>query len=93
MPMEWDVFTVLVAVAGLFLSVGTPIIKLNSTITKLNVLLGQMQKRVENIDGEIEDIRQKSKESHRRIWEHNTEQDDKLNNHETRIAMLERKND
>lgn len=90
-PMEWTVVTVLVAVAGLFLSVGTPIIKLNSTITKLNVLLSQMQKRVDGIDGEMKDIRQKAKESHRRIWEHNSEQDETLNDHETRIRVLEQK--
>lgn len=32
----------------------------------------------------------KNHESHRRIWEHNEEQDEKLNNHETRLQVLEK---
>ena len=33
---EWSVVGVLVVLVGLFLSVGAPVIRLNSTITKLS---------------------------------------------------------
>lgn len=37
--MEWTVITVLVALVGLLATVGAPVIKLNSNLTKLTVLL------------------------------------------------------
>ena len=42
---EWNVVGVLVVVAGLFLSVGAPVIRLNSTLTKLSTLVEAVQSR------------------------------------------------
>lgn len=89
--MEWTVFEVLAAVAALFLSLGVPIIKLNGTITKLNVTLERTEKDVTQQKQELERQREAAKESHRRLWEHNDEQDDMLNDHERRITILEHK--
>ncbi|OUN81937.1 hypothetical protein [Gemmiger sp. An50] len=81
---EWSVVGVLVVVVGLFLSVGAPVIRLNSTITKLSTLVEGLRDR--QVQQE-----QNNSDSHRRIWKHNEEQDAVLNDHETRITILERK--
>jgi hypothetical protein len=80
---EWGVVTVLIAVVGLAVTVGKPIITLNSTITKLNVL-------VDGIKSDVESLTAKNSESHARIWEHNEKQDAKLDDHERRIIVLEK---
>lgn len=81
---QWDVVTVLVAVVGLFATVGAPVIKLNATMTRLSTLVEALEKKVDNQAAS-------SKESHRRLWEHNDEQDGKIADHEKRITILERK--
>lgn len=81
---EWTVVTVLIALVGLFITVGKPIINLNKNITTLNMTVQQNSKS-------IEEQQKKAHESHRKLWDHNTEQDKKLANHETRISLLERK--
>lgn len=89
--MEWTVVTVLIAVVGLALTVGTPIVRLNQTITTLNVTLEQIKRDVERNAKAISDQETASKESHRRIWDHNDKQDEQINNHEQRITRLESK--
>ena len=37
----------------------------------------------------VSQMGEKNTESHRRIWEHNTEQDETLDNHEKRITKIE----
>lgn len=81
---QWDVVTVLAAVVGLFATVGAPVIRLNATMTRLSALVEQLEKKVDSQAAS-------SKESHRRLWEHNDEQDEQLNDHEKRITILERK--
>lgn len=79
---EWGVVGVIIALAGLLATVTAPLIKLNGNITSLNVTLNQMRK-------DVDAQKESSKESHRRLWEHNEEQDEKLENHECRIKILE----
>ena len=81
---EWNVVGVLVVVAGLFLSVGAPVIRLNSNLTKLSTLVEAVQSLQYRQERDNTD-------SHRRLWKHNDEQDAALNDHETRITILERK--
>lgn len=89
--MEWTVFTVLSAVAALGISIGVPLIKLNSTITTLTVTLEHLKGDVEANAKAIENSRQNAKESHRRLWDHNEKQDEKIENHDRRINTLEEK--
>lgn len=91
--MEWTVVTVLIAVAGLALTVGTPIVRLNQSITTLNVTLQHLQKQMDEQKQELAAHEASSHESHRRIWEHNDKQDERLNDHEQRITLLEHKED
>lgn len=81
---QWDIVTVLAAVVGLFAAVGAPVIRLNATMTRLSTL-------VETLEEKVDSQAASSKESHRRLWAHNDEQDGKLNDHEKRITILERK--
>ena len=80
--MEWEIFTVIIAIVGAAITVTTPVLKLTSTITKLN-------ETCESLQAKFSKFEDNNKESHRRIWEHNTKQDEKLNDHEIRIHTLE----
>lgn len=82
--MEWTVVTVLIALVGLLAALVKPIVSLTKSITKLTVV-------VERVQGDVETMTTHNTEAHRRIWEHNDEQDGKLNDHETRITMIEHK--
>lgn len=79
---EWAVVGVIIALVGLIATVVSPIVRLNTTITKLNTI-------VERVEGSLEDLADKNSKGHARIWEHNEEQDKKLNDHETRITVIE----
>lgn len=81
---EWEVFGVIVALTAFAISIGTPIIKLNTSITRLI-------ERLNMLDEGMDELTEKNHKSHERIWVHNEEQDNKLNDHETRITILEKK--
>ena len=58
--MEWTVVGVIVALVGLFVTVGAPIIRLNGNIARSNVILDRLEK-------ELAAQKMDAKESHRRI--------------------------
>ena len=87
---EWQVFGDIVALFGFVVAVVTPILKLNTSITKLTVTMESMSKDLIN-------DREKSRDAHKNIWagieaveKKNTEQDLTLSNHEQRIKVLEK---
>jgi len=82
--LEWTVVTVIVVLVGLIASVAKPLLSLNATITRLNESVNALQK---NIEG----LAEKNDESHDRLWEKNYAMDEKLNNHETRLRVIESK--
>lgn len=79
---EWAVFGVLVAVAGFLAMVVPPIVNLTKSITRLTVV-------VDKLSTDLEAEKQQGKESHNKLWAHNDEQDERINDHETRIRLLE----
>ena len=81
---EWEVVGVIAALVAFAISIGTPIIRLNTSITRLI-------DRLNNLDESMDELTVRNHKSHERIWQHNDEQDDKLNDHETRITILERR--
>lgn len=81
---EWEVFGVIVALLSFSVAIGTPIIKLNTSITRLI-------DRLENLDEGLESLEEKNHKSHERIWKHNEGQDSQLKDHEKRIIILEEK--
>ena len=79
---EWTVVGVLVVLVGLGVSIVTPIIKLNSTIVRLSQL-------VERCSTDLRELTDRNSRSHDRIFSHLEEHDHTLNDHETRISILE----
>lgn len=83
---EWGVVGVIIAVVGLFFTVGKPVINLNTSITKLTVTVDRLQKDYDDLKkqahSEVNDLAVKNSDSHRRIH-------DKLDDHEQRITDLE----
>lgn len=71
--MEWTVVTVIIALVGLFMTVGKPIITLNSSITRLQDAIDELR----------EDIRV--------LTNRTDNQEERLQDHETRISILEEK--
>ena len=88
---EWTVVTVLIALVGLFITVGKPIINLNNTMTTLNVNVEHNSNELAELKNDFKSQRDSAHESHQRLCEHNTKQDAKIQDHETRLGILEHK--
>ena len=71
--MEWTVVSVIIALVGLFMTVGKPIITLNGSITHLQDAILELR----------EDIRV--------LTNRTDNQEEKLQDHEKRISILEEK--
>lgn len=82
--MEWTTVTVIIALVGLGAAVIKPIVSLTQSITKLTVV-------VERLEWELDEQSEHSRESHKRLWDHNEEQDNRLDDHERRIHDMEHK--
>lgn len=82
--MEWTTITVIISLVGLGAAVIKPIVSLTQSITKLTVV-------VERLERELDEQSEHSRESHRRLWDHNEEQDNRLDDHERRIHDMEHK--
>ena len=79
---EWQVVGVIIALAGLVGAIVAPLIRLNSTITKLTLMVDQLVK-------DMDEQHRRSHDAHTKLWDHQNEQDEKLVNHEIRITKLE----
>lgn len=82
--MEWTVVTVFGALIGLFITVGAPIIKLITSLTKLTSEVTHLRKSLGETSA-------RNDESHKQICEHIDTMGGTIQNHETRIVMLENK--
>ena len=71
--MEWTVVTVIIALVGLFMTVGKPIITLNGSITHLQDAIDELRENIRVLTGRTDS------------------QEEKLQDHETRISILEEK--
>ena len=74
---EWGVVLVIISLVGLIATIVTPLLKLNTSITKLNVTM-------ENLNGVV-------LESRNKLESHEVESRKTLANHEKRITKLELK--
>lgn len=81
---DWDIVKDIVVLAGLIMTVTTPLLKLNTSITQLKALLDSVAKQVQEND-------KSNSASHKRMWEHNEEQDETLQRHEQRLHDLDGK--
>ena len=69
--MEWTVVTVIIALVGLFMTVGKPIITLNSSITHLQDAIDELREIIKVLTNRTDN------------------QEERLQDHETRISILE----
>lgn len=83
---EWTVVTVIVTLIGLIITVGTPVIKLNSAITALS---SQVKQLLDNLD----EFKTRYKEQLQSLNDTDQKLYGKINDHETRISHLESKVD
>ena len=81
---EWNVVTVLIAIIGLFFTVGKPIINLNTNITTLNDGIKNLNERQDRFE-------KCSEKEHDELWEHEDEQDKILEEHKLRLHDLDGK--
>ena len=79
--ISWMVVIALGTLVGLFLTVGKPIIKLNSTLTELIT-------RMENAETDIKDFSLKNHESHRRIHERIDHVDNRVDDVEKEVERI-----
>ena len=80
---RWDVVVVIASLVALFVAVITPIIRLNTTITKLNASIGSLSEKMSDISCE-------NKHQHDNLFGITREHEETLNDHETRISIIER---
>ena len=78
---EWTIVGVIVVLLGLIGTVTAPMIRLNTTLTKLN-------DKFDTLDEKLAGVSESNHASHKRLWEHEEMQDGKLHDHETRIQIL-----
>lgn len=81
---EWGVFGVISAIVVFGVCVGAPLLRLNSTITRLSTVLSLFQKQVDK-DNEC------NAQEHVAIWDEMEKHSDKINEHDTDIAVLKEK--
>lgn len=81
---EWTVVTVLVALLGLFMTVAKPILGLNSNITRLS-------ENMERLETRLTELNEHNTDGHRRLWDRCDEQSQRIEDHETRLTVLEQK--
>ena len=65
------------------ISVGAPVIKLNTSITKLIGAVATLQTLVDKLTAD-------NKAAHQRLWDRSDEHGEQLGDHETRITVLEK---
>lgn len=74
--MEWNVVTVLVVLAGLFVTVGRPVVELNRSITRLTTMLDHVTQRLDRLETD-------NRQTHTRLWQ-------RLDEHDGRLHKLEK---
>ena len=80
--MEWQVVTVIIALVSFAAIIIRPVVSLTKSITELTTTVKRLQF---DLDGFVN----KNSESHARLWNHNNDQDLKLEDHEARITIIE----
>ena len=82
--MEWTTVTVIIALVGLGAAIIKPIVSLTRSITELTI-------QVKGLRTDMDKQTEHNREIHKRLWDHNDEQDDRLDDQERRIGSQEHK--
>ena len=79
---RWDIVVVIASLVALFIAVATPLIKLNTTITKLNGSIDSLGEKVTGINCENE-------KQHDHLLGEIRKHGEDIADHETRIRIIE----
>ena len=79
---QWDVVGVIAVLVGLFSAAVAPMLRLTQAISRLSVTVEQLEKSMEQLS-------RNNQTAHTRLWDSSREQCDKINDHESRIRVLE----
>jgi len=80
--MTWEIFLGIAALVTFVIAITGPMMKLNTSITKLN-------NSVDVLRDAINRIEQDNEKSHKRLWDHNSEQDEIIAAHSKKISNIE----
>ena len=83
---EWNVFLVIVALVSFIIAVCGPMLKLNTTMTKLI-------DAVKYLEGSLEKMSSANDRTHERLWKEIDHHDERLHEHETRLRLIEGSDD
>lgn len=87
---EWTVFLIIGEVVALFLLVGMPIIKLNSTIVSAVAQLKALRREQEQQKSDYKEFAHKSEETHEEFRKELNKHETEIQNHDFRLKMLEK---
>ncbi len=88
---EWTVVTSLSVLVALAVAVGGPILKLNSTISRLSVILEQVLQRLDKLELEDQRLRDRGERTEELFCSRMDGQDKRLNRCENRLSLLEQR--
>jgi len=92
--MEWDVVIVLGVLVSLFFQIYNPMSRNTKdnthAMTKLTSALETMSKELEKQNEDMKAFKIENHNSHKRLWDHNTKQDTKIQEHQTKFEILEK---
>lgn len=80
---KWDIVLVIIALTALAASVGAPVLKLNTSITKLVT-------RLDHLADKFDCETMRNQESHGRIYGRLDRHDVELGNHSLKIRLIEK---
>lgn len=80
--MSWEIFLGIVAIIGFVITVSTPMMKLNTSITKLSLSIEHLQEVIKRNETE-------NQNAHDELKNHNKDQDKIIQDHESRIDAIE----
>lgn len=70
------------ALVAFGVAIVTPMIKLTKSITSLDM-------SVKSLNAGLTDLKNDNASAHKRLWDKNDSQDERISDHETRISVLE----
>ena len=77
--MTWEIFLGIAAIVSFITAIVVPMLKLNTSITKLTSSVGVLQASIDRLETD-------NKEGHARLWKHNDEQDKVIAEHSKAIT-------
>lgn len=80
--MSWEIFLGIVALVGFLVTIGAPVLKLNTSIIRLNESVNVLRDTITKTETD-------NKEAHKRIWDHMDDVDETIKDHEDRLVKAE----